>query len=527
MRFAHITRTLLVCTLLTIAGCALPPTPPSTAGDASATPPNDSAPPPAGATVPRQAPTPVASAPLNPAPARFALSIGSNSVALGSVIVTNPLAPRTVDLTEHPDDIWDRVRTGFAIPNIDTPLVAEQEAWYLSHPDYLRRAIDRSSLYLFHVVEELDKRGMPTELALLPFVESAYNPMAYSRAHASGMWQFIPGTGKDYNLKQDWWRDDRRDVIASTDAALTYLQSIYEMHGDWHLALASYNWGEGSVKRAIEKNQAAGKPTDYLSLSMPDETRTYVPKLQALKNIVANPAAFGVTLPHIDNEPYFVVVPRDRDIDVRTAAKLANMSVADFRALNPSFNRPVIRASSDTPLLVPADRAADFADGMKTSGPLVTWQAHTVQRKETLEKIAARYGMTVAALREVNGIPPRAQVRPGQGLLVQKKEADASLRLASFTPPTAFGLVTATIEDNTVEVKRGDTLATIARRHGMTVDALRTLNHIRAREVAVGTRLHVHTAPARLVATSAHESKRDKRSQQTEPKKAAVPRKHR
>ena len=440
----------------------------------------------------------------NPAPARYALPGGSASTgSIGSVVVTNPLAPRTVDLTLRPDDIWDRIRTGFGIPNLESPIVAEQQAWYLAHPDYLRRAVDRSSLYLYHVVEELNKRGMPTELALLPFVESAYNPMAYSRAHASGMWQFVPGTGKSYNLKQDWWRDQRRDVVASTDAALTYLKRIYEMHGDWHLALASYNWGEGSVKRAIEKNQSAGLATDYLSLSMPDETRNYVPKLQALKNIIANPEAFGVTLPKIDNEPYFVAVERTRDIDLRTAARLANMTLEDFKALNPSSNRPVILGSSNTPLLVPADRAREFKDGLDSHVPLATWQAHTVKRKESIEKVAALYGMTSAALRDVNGLGTKGRVRPGQTLLVQKKGAsDVNLRFASFTTPTAMGAfanVSEPVAATSYQVKRGDTLYSIARHLGVSADQLRSTNKLSGKQVTTGQRLHVPGAVTKAV----------------------------
>ena len=447
----------------------------------------------------------------NPAPARYAFPGGSTSSAsIGSVVVTNPLAPRTVDLTLRPDDIWDRIRTGFGIPNLESPIVAEQQAWYLAHPDYLRRAVDRSSLYLYHVVEELNKRGMPTELALLPFVESAYNPMAYSRSHASGMWQFIPGTGKTYKLKQDWWRDERRDVIASTDAALTYLKKIYEMHGDWPLALASYNWGEGSVKRAIEKNQAGGLPTDYLSLAMPDETRNYVPKLQALKNIIANPEAFGVTLPRIDNEPYFVAVERNRDIDLRTAARLANMTLEDFKALNPSFNRPVILGSSNTALLVPADRAREFKNGLDSHVPLATWQAHIVTRKESIEKIAAFYGMTSAALREVNGLGPKARVRAGQALLVQKKGAsDVNLRFASFTPPTDAGMF-ANVSDSaaaTYQVKRGDTLYSIARHLGVSADLLRSTNKLKGAQVAIGQRLQVPRATAKSSNVKAATSK--------------------
>ena len=449
----------------------------------------------------------------HPAAARYVLPGTLSSGNVSSIVVTNPLAPRTVDLTQRPDDIWDRVRTGFAIPNIDTPLVAEQQAWYLSHPDYLRRAVDRSSLYLFHVVQELNKRGMPTELALLPFVESAYNPMAYSRAHASGMWQFIPGTGRTYNLKQDWWRDERRDVVASTDAALNYLQTIYEMHGDWHLALASYNWGEGSVKRAIERNIAAGLPTDYLSLSMPDETRNYVPKLQALKNIIANPEAFGVTLPKIDNQPYFVAVERSRDIDVRTAARLANMSVEEFRALNPSFNRPIIRASSGTPLLVPMDRADGFRAGLADHAtPLATWQAHTVKRKETVDRIAAMYGMTTASLREANGLGAKGTVRPGQGLLVLKKgEGDVNLRFASFVPPDAgaFAPIGGALL-STYQARRGDTITSIAKKFGVSANDLRTTNRLKGNAVKVVQELKVPRAPLSVVKVSARSATTDK-----------------
>jgi membrane-bound lytic murein transglycosylase D len=280
---------------------------------------------------------------------------------------------------------------------------------------------------------------------------------------------------------------------------LTYLQTIYEMHGDWPLALASYNWGEGSVKRAIERNQAAGLPTDYLSLPMPEETRNYVPKLQALKNIVASPQTFGVTLPRIVNEPYFVAVQRSRDIDVRTAARLANMSIEDFRALNPSFNRPVITGASST-LLVPTDRAKEFKSGLESQGQLATWQAHTVQRKETIEHIAAQYGMTVAALREVNGLAPRARLRPGQGLLVQKKgPGDVELRFASFTPPDGLGLIGTAEGPATYRVRRGDTLASVAHRFGMKPAELTSMNHLKGDRVSLGQQLHVRQAAVKLV----------------------------
>lgn len=486
-------RRIAACTLVAVAflaGCANTGPLSSNNGTLNGAIPSDTATDPPVATTTPSAPASVGHP--HPGAARYPFpGLQQPAGAVGSIVVTNPVAPRTLDLTLKPDDIWERIRTGFAIPNLESPTVAQQQAWYLSHPDYLRRAVDRSSRYLFHVVEELNKRGMPTELALLPFVESAYNPMAYSRAHASGMWQFIPGTGRTYNLKQDWWRDERRDVIASTDAALTYLQKIYEMHGDWYLALASYNWGEGSVKRAIEKNEAAGLPTDYLNLSMPDETRNYVPKLQALKNIIANPEAFGVTLPRIDNEPYFVIVERSRDIDVRTAARLANMTLEDFKALNPSFNRPIIPGATATPLLVPADRAREFRNGLENSStPLATWQAHVVKRKESVEQIARQYGMTAAALRDVNGLGPKTRVRPGQPLLVQKRgEGDVNLRFASFRQiedtPAPAGTA------STYVVKRGDTLQSIAKRLDVTPDRLRAANKLRGTQVNVGQTLQI------------------------------------
>src|SRR5690554_1952836 len=211
---------------------------------------------------------------------------------------------RTVDLTHPPRDMWDRIRRGFAIPNLQSELVDEWTAYYASHPQSVYRMSERAGKYLYYIVEQLEERGLPSELALLPFVESAYNPTAYSPAKASGHWHFIPSTGLHYNLKQDTWRDLRRDPVASTNAALEYLTYLYDFQGDWYLALASYNWGEGAVKRAVERNAGQGLRTDYISLAMPDETRNYVPKLQAIKNIIANPERYGITLPEIRNEPY-------------------------------------------------------------------------------------------------------------------------------------------------------------------------------------------------------------------------------
>jgi len=478
-----------------VAGCAVP----------TLTPP-PSAPPPAP-------PTALATHPSAPPIKTSTLS----DAPLHSITVAEPLTPFTVDLTARPDDVWARVRMGFSVPDMHSSLVVDQQAWYLSHQDYLQRSFERASHYLYHVVGELEKRHMPTELALLPFVESAYNPMAYSRAHASGMWQFIPTTGKNYNLRQDWWHDERRDVLASTDAALNYLQALYEMHGDWTLALASYNWGEGAVKRAIDKNQAQGKPTDYLSLPMPDETRTYYPKLQALKNIIDNPAAFGVVLPRIDNQPYFVTVTSTRTMDVSAAARFADMPVDEFRALNPSFNRPVIAGSPGTTLLLPADRVPLFEANLQTNQqPLVTWEAYRAKKGERLAQIAQRFGMSVAALSEANGLTARDRLRPGEALLVQKHSTSHAttvvtqtlapvqsanvitmVSLTTTAPSAAHGAPSAAAtEGNLYVVRSGDTLTSIAEHFGTSVEALKRANHLRGSALGVGQRLTVTTAGA-------------------------------
>ncbi|HPB90225.1 MAG TPA: transglycosylase SLT domain-containing protein [Rugosibacter sp.] len=330
-----------------------------------------------------------------------------------------------IDLTTQPDNLWQRVRNGFAMPDLDNPLVAERQAWYLNRPDFLRTLFNRSRRYLHHIVTELDKRGMPTELALLPLVESAYNPQARSPASAEGLWQFIPSTGRNYNLEQNAWLDERRDIIASTNAALDYLRYIYEMHGDWQLALASYNWGEGAVGRAIAKNKTLGLPTDYARLSMPAETRHYVPKLQALKNIVANPALFNFKLDPIPNQPYFQVIERTGDMDVAIAARLAEIPITEFLALNPAYKRPVMPESAKSPLVIPSDKVKRFIDNLAAheaqDKPLATWRTHTLGSNESLADVAGEYGISTAYLKKINGLGRRAKTYSGLGLLVPAK----------------------------------------------------------------------------------------------------------
>jgi membrane-bound lytic murein transglycosylase D len=329
-----------------------------------------------------------------------------------------------IDLTVTPEDLWQRVRNGFGMPDLYTPEVADRQSWYLNRPEMLHRIFERGSRYLYHIVTELEKRGMPTELALLPMVESAYNPQAVSSARAMGLWQFIPSTGRNYNLQQNWWVDERRDIIASTDAALNYLQTVYDMHGDWHLALASYNWGENAVARAIAKNVAQSLPTDYASLSMPQETRYYVPKLQALKNIIAEPALFDFHLAAIPNQPYFETIVKPKQIDIAVAADLAEIPLEEFISLNPAYHRPVMNGHQAGPLVLPVDKVdtflANLAQYAASDKPLSNWQTYTMKRGDTLSKIAKKYRITETRLKQINGITPRVKTRPGFTLLIPR-----------------------------------------------------------------------------------------------------------
>lgn len=381
-------------------------------------------------------------------------------------------------------DLWQRLRAGLSMPNLETDLVRQQEQWYASRPDYVQRMTTRGGRYLFHIVEEVERRRMPSELALLPFIESAFNPEAMSSAKASGMWQFMPATGKSFDLKQNLFRDDRRDVLASTRAALDYLQQLHRMFGDWHLALAAYNWGQGNVQRAIKRNQAEGLPTDYLSLKMPLETQHYVPKLQAVKNIIAQPERFKISLPPLENHPYFLAVPIERDIDVELAAKLSSLSIDEFRTLNPQMNKPVILAAGTPQLLLPYDNAKEFVRRLKNhKGPLATWTAWVTPSTMRPQEVASKVGMDEADLRSVNKIPSGMLVKAGSTLLVTRgtqKNDDVSERIADNASMTLAADVPAK-RRATVKVGAKDTLASIANRHRVSVAQLTEWNQLNAK----------------------------------------------
>jgi len=371
---------------------------------------------------------------------------------LGLARHTPPPAFPTVDLVVPATDVWKQIRRGFAIPDLYSEDVDHWTRFYASRPQMVNTIMQRSAKYLYYVVQEINSRGLPTELALLPFVESAWNPTALSSAKASGLWQFIPSTGRHFNLRQDEWLDERRDPIASTEAALEYLEYLFNFQGDWHLALASYNWGEGAVRRARERNAGLGLNTDYLSLKMPDETRNYVPKLQAIKNIVANPQRYGIALPAVDNEPYFVAVPKSRDIDVTLAAQLANMPLDEFMALNPGFKRGIIPAREKRQILLPVGQVDTFLANLDAyQGPLVTTPV-----------------VAVAEAAPVRRATPT--------------KAGASTRRASGK---------STAGTRAYRVRSGDTLHAIAAKNRTTVKALLALNRLKHSRLTVGQTLKV------------------------------------
>jgi membrane-bound lytic murein transglycosylase D len=458
-----------------------------------------------------QAPLPTEIAPA-PSPT---VAIASPEPSPEPILDTiKPMPPRlfpaaaSADLEPLPPpvgDLWERIVAGYAMPDLEGPLVEKWEQWYVTRPDYVARMVERSRRYLYHIVNEVGARRMPMEVALLPMVESAYNPVAMSVSRAAGIWQFIPSTGKHYGLTQDFWVDSRRDVVAATDKALEYLGKLHDDFDDWQLALAGYNWGEGNVAKAVARNRAKGQPTNYEALVMPDETRNYLPKLQAVKNIVRDPEKYGLVLADIPDAPFFTVVKTTRKMDTKKAAEIAELSLEEFVALNPQHNRPVIAGADEQSILLPIDKAEIFAAKlMLTDQPLVSWQAYRLKANETLPQVAARYGMSVETLRAVNGIGARARVPVGHALLVPaqqpSRESAETLSQAVFTTvPSGRTFYHV--------AQRGETLQRVAARYGVTVGEIKTWNGLTRDTLAAGQRLRV-TSDVVPVAKGGGRSKR-------------------
>ena len=425
-------------------------------------------------------------------------------ISLGAVAT-----PTLTDITP-PTDVWQRIRRGFAIPELNTPLIAKHEQWYISRPAYVARMMDRSRRYLFYIVEEVERRKMPMEIALLPMIESAFNPVANSTSSAAGIWQFIPSTGKDFGLQQNWWYDGRRDIISATDGALDYLQKLHTMFGDWQLALAAYNWGEGAVSRAQERNRRKGLPTDFAHLTLPPETANYVPKLLAIKHLIADPTSYGVCLSDIPNRPYFGTVATAQHIDLKRAAQLAEISLEEFIALNPAHNRPIILQNNNNILMLPIDKIETFVNNLdSTELRLVSWQAYQPKKGERLDKLAPRFGISTEKLRSINGLSANSKVCNGQKLLVPIVDDEDEIEFAPFTPSSPAAIVSEERAMRTIRhtVHRGETLASIAQEHGVTAASISALND-RAKNFKPGQHIIIaHTSRAQHVHAADRSSK--------------------
>ncbi|HEX4522941.1 MAG TPA: transglycosylase SLT domain-containing protein [Casimicrobiaceae bacterium] len=442
----------------------------------------------------------------------LAHAVVAPSVDEPAVSIEDPNAI-TVPLPPANGNLWERIRAGFAMPDLDTPEVRKAADWYAANPEYVGRMVERSRRYLYYIVGQVEKRGMPMEIALLPMIESAFNPMAYSRSRASGIWQFMPSTGKIYGMQQNWWFDERRNIVAATDGALDYLEKLYQEFGDWRLALAAYNWGEGSVRRAVAANAKRRLPTDYLSLKMPAETRGYVPKLQAIENIVRDPKAYGLKFADIPDAPYFSVVRTSRKMDVKIAAELADMPLDEFLSLNPQHNRPVIAGADEASILLPYDKAGLFAAKLELSDqPMVTWQAYKLKSGETLQQVATRFGLPLETLRAVNGIGTRAKVPVNHTLLVPSQVPSRA------TAETLQSAVFTTVPEGRTfyhHVRNGETLYGIAARYHVSAEDLKTWNPDVKGKLMRGQRLRVISDAAPAGGKSKHGSKSRKRATAT------------
>ncbi|WAJ39758.1 LysM peptidoglycan-binding domain-containing protein [Pseudomonas sp. GOM7] len=413
-------------------------------------------------------------------------------------------------------DIWERLRDGFKLQDeIDTnPRIERQRLWFASNPQHVEAVSERAAPYIHYIVERLAERGMPMELALLPVIESAYDPQAYSPAQAVGLWQFIPSTGRVYNLRQTNWYDGRRDVTASTRAALDYLSRLHEMfNGDWLLALAAYNAGEGRVSRAIERNEKLGLPSDYWNLSLPKETEEYVPKLLALSQVIFTPEAYGVTLAPIANEPYFEQVAIKQHMDLSRLAQLADLDETELLQLNPAYKRGV---TMDGPqhLLIPAQKAEMFSANLALMKPqeLVDWQTYRVHAGDSLHAIANRYHLTVNTLKEVNQLSGN-RLSIGQELTIPVKPGTQPSEPIFQRSGTQLAASSGSVRS--YRVKDGDNLWQIARDHQVSVRELQQWNKLQGNQLKIGQTLRLQpTATTALASagnsTRAASSSRDK-----------------
>ena len=469
---AHLFKLSLLAALLGAAGCASVPqavTPESAAGAAAAKP----------VTVAKKS---------------------SSTAATAGQTAADDQGDQLLDSHLHAD-LWGRVRAGYAMPVLDSPLVARHEKWFVNNPEYLDSMVGRARLYLYYIVEEVEKRGMPMEIALLPAIESAYKPQAYSRARAAGLWQFIPATGRIYGLEMNWWYDGRNDVMASTGAALDYLEKLHGQFNDWQLALAAYNCGEGKVERLIAENRRKGLPTDYSSLKkLPKETKNYVPKLMAMANIIADPAKYGLQIAAIPNTEYFARIVTDGQIDLGVVAKLTDMPVDELFMINPGYQRWVTDPKGPHALLVPADKKDALIEGLTklADEERVQWARHQVRRGDTISRVAGRYNVTVDSIRTANSMASN-HLTTGQNLLIPVSANKLNALTSAAIVKTANANVRRESSDGERvkilhRVRSGESLWSIARKYKVYVHQLREWNLLETDDtLRLGQRLFIWT----------------------------------
>ena len=415
-------------------------------------------------------------------------SVQSETNALGQKItVINQVKDITGNQANDKYSIWTRINNGYKMKERPSRRIRNFEKWYSKRPEYVERMLNRSEKYLFYVVGEVEKRNMPMEIALLPMIESAYNPIATSRQKAAGMWQFIPSTGKIYGLKQNWWIDDRRSVINATNAALNYLEKLHKEFGTWELALASYNAGEGRVGRSIKRNKRNKKPTGYYSLRLPKETKNYVPKLFAIKNIISNPSKYGLELPKVKNQPYFEVVKVDRNIDSQVIARLAEISLEEFRLLNPQHKRPVIKVKNlSQEINLPYQHIHIFNynfHGYKK--PLSNWSAYKPKKKESVAQVAKKFGIDRKILIQVNRLERRKSFRRNSTILIPNKDA-----ITTYFPTNVNELYNYS-SIITHKVSPGQTLSHISDKYNISVKDIKEFNELRSDRIIIGDTLDI------------------------------------
>ena len=400
-------------------------------------------------------------------------------------------SPREILIQEKPENIWKVVNKGYGIPDPKKKwakkVVKKYERWYSEHPVYTYRMFERTKRYIYYVVQEVKKRNMPMEIALLPIIESAYNPIARSNMKAVGLWQFIPSTGKNYGLKQNWWKDERSNVILSTNASLNYLEKLYKQFGTWELALAGYNAGEGKVAREIKKNKRRKRPTDYYTISLPRETDEYVSKLIAMKHIIQNPSKFNVDVPYIPNAPYFEEVTLTEQMDIDLILKLADISSEEFELLNAHHKRPLIpKEQEPTIILLPKYKIETYNKNLaEHNKPLSNWVLYKPKRKESIMKVAKRFDINLSTFKRINSLNGRVTFRKNSTVLIPKSNALKSKYTLKGTGDYNYTSV------GTHHVSKGDTLGGIARKYKVSIEDLKEFNELDSHIIIIGTTIDI------------------------------------